>query len=55
MTHELSTKAVADSKQTTQLTMWIAFLVLLCGMIALADYNLSHYPAMWSAITASPA
>ena len=61
MTNELTTTAaaVADLKESAPkpklLIMWIAFLVLLCGMIALADYNLSHYPAMWSAITASTA
>jgi hypothetical protein len=52
MTNELITTAVADSKKSAPkpklLIMWIAFL---CGLIALAAYNLAHYPELWNAIT----
>jgi hypothetical protein len=55
MTHELITTAVADSKksapETKLLTMSIAFLAFLCGLIALAAYNLAHHPELWNAIT----
>jgi hypothetical protein len=58
MINELITTAVTDSKRSPQepklLIMPIALLaafVFLCGLIALAAYNLARYPELWNAIT----
>jgi hypothetical protein len=57
MTNELVTTAVADSKKAAPKPrlpiMWIAFLALLCGLIALAAHNLAVSPEVWNAITNS--
>ena len=54
MTNELIT-TVTDSKESAPGTklpiMWIALLPFLGGLIALAAYNLAHYPELWYAIT----
>jgi disulfide bond formation protein DsbB len=58
MTNELITKPVACSKKSAPepklLTMsmaFFAFFALLCGLIALAAYNLAHTPELWNVIT----
>jgi uncharacterized protein involved in exopolysaccharide biosynthesis len=54
MTIELITTAVADSKKSAPepklLIMLIAPLAFLCGLIALAAYDLVHHPEPWNAI-----
>jgi hypothetical protein len=53
MTNELTTTAaaIADLKESAPkrklLIMWIAFL---CGLIAVAAYNLAHHQELWSVI-----
>jgi hypothetical protein len=58
MTNQLITTAVADSKKSVSepnlLIMPVAFLaffVFVCGLIALAAYNLAGHPELLNAIT----
>jgi hypothetical protein len=61
MNNELIAEAVADSKKVSpepklfiRPIAFFVFLALLCGLIALAAYNLTHSVApelLWNAIT----
>jgi uncharacterized protein involved in exopolysaccharide biosynthesis len=60
MTDQLITKAVADSKKSAPdpkllivSIAFFAFLAFVCGLIALAAFNLAHNPELWNAITGS--
>jgi hypothetical protein len=60
MTSQLITTAVVDSKKSASEAKllrlpvaFLAFFLFLCGLIALAAYNLARYPELWNAITGS--
>jgi len=54
MTTKLITTAVGVSKESAlevKLIIISSAFLTLCGLIALAIYNLAHYPELWNAIT----
>ena len=56
MTNELITAAIGDSKKPAleaKIIIISSGFLAVCGLIALATYNLAHYPELWNAITRS--
>jgi hypothetical protein len=54
MTTKLITTAVGDSKESAleaKIIIISSAFLMFCGLIALATYNLAHYPELWNAIT----
>jgi hypothetical protein len=46
-----SSKSASEPKLVIASMALVAFVTLAGGLIALAAYNLAHYPELWNAIT----